>query len=380
MAPKGPMRRPLALAALAVVVTIVHGWLTQQWLPARLGEGAADTRPKPIEVSFVRDLAPTAPPAAPPPPTRPRAAVRPPQPAASAPQPAAPAALPPDSIQPDAAVALEATAVRDLPELPGLPDLPDLPELPDPPLGPAALAGSVAAPAAAASAPPAFEWPPSTRLDYRLVGHFRGPVTGQARVEWLRSGTRYQVNLELTVGPSFSPLASRRIASDGEITAQGLRPLRYDEETRAVLRDTRRLSIALGSELVRLPSGRELPRPPGVQDSASQFVQLTWLFTTQPQLLQPGQVIAFPLALPRQMDVWTYDVLATEQVDTPAGPVDAVHVKPRREAKAGGDLTAEVWFAPSLQYLPVRLLIRQDAETYMELSLERLPQQAAPGR
>jgi hypothetical protein len=351
----GPVRRPLALAALAVVVTLVHGWLTLQWLPARLGDGAADARPKPIEVSFVRDLAPTAPAASPPPPARPHVAVMPPQPAASAPPP-----LAPETLQADPVAALDA------------------PALPEAPAGPVALAAS--APAPSASAPTAFEWPPSTRLDYRLAGHFRGPVTGQARVEWLRSGTRYQVNLELTVGPSFSPLASRRITSDGEITAQGLRPLRYDEETRAVLRDTRRLSIALETEVVRLPSGRELPRLPGVQDSASQFVQLTWLFTTQPQLLQTGQVIAFPLALPRQMEVWIYDVLATEPVDTPAGPVDAVHVKPRREAKAGGDLTAEVWFAPSLQYLPVRFMIRQDAETYMELSLERLPQQAAPGR
>ena len=355
----GPVRRPLALAALVVVVALVHAWLTLQWLPARLGDGAGDARPKPIEVSFVRDLAPAATPAAPPPPARARVAVIP-QTAASAPQP-----LPPESPPPDPVVALAAPA---------------LPDLPDRPVGPAAPAESAVAPAAAASAPPAFEWPPSTRLDYRLVGHFRGPVTGQARVEWLRSGTRYQVTLELTVGPSFSPLASRRIASDGEITAAGLRPRRYDEETRAVLRDTRRLRIVLDTDTVRLPSGRELPRPEGVQDSASQFVQLTWLFTTQPQLLQPGQVIAFPLALPRQMDVWTYDVLATEQVDTPAGPVDAVHVKPRREAKAGGDLTAEVWFAPSLQYLPVRLVIRQDAETYMDLSLERLPQQAEPGR
>ncbi len=349
------MRRPLALAALAVAVTGLHGWLAVHWMPARLGEGAADGRPKPIEVSFVRDLAPAAPPAAPAPVARPRSAVFAPQPAASAPQP-----LQPETVQsrPVAAV--------------------DTPAWPEAPTGPVVLAAP--APEPAASAPPAFEWPPSTRLDYRLVGHFRGPVAGQARVEWLRSGTRYQVNLELTVGPSFSPLASRRISSDGEITPQGLRPRRYDEETRAVLRDTRRLSIALDADSVRLPSGRELPRPPGVQDSASQFVQLTWLFTTQPQLLQPGQVIAFPLALPRQMDLWTYDVLATEQVATPAGPVDAVHVKPRREAKAGGDLTAEVWFAPSLQYLPVRLLIRQDAETYMELSLERLPQQAEPGR
>ena len=356
------MRRPLALAALAVVVTGVHGWLAAQWVPARLGEGAADARPRPIEVNFVRDLVPTAPPSAPPPPARPRAAVMPAQAAASAPQPLQPELVPTDPV-----------AAFDAPALPALPEAP---------AGPVALAPSAPfpAPADAASAPPAFEWPPSTRLDYRLEGNFRGPVTGQARVEWLRSGTRYQVNLELTVGPSFSPLASRRISSDGEVTAQGLRPRRYDEETRALLRDTRRLSIALDADTVRLPSGRELPRPTGVQDSASQFVQLTWLFTTQPQLLQPGQVITFPLALPRQMDLWTYDVLATEQLDTPAGPVDAVHVKPRREAKAGGEMTAEVWFAPSLQYLPVRLLIRQDAETYLKLSLERLPQQAEPGR
>jgi hypothetical protein len=355
MGPGGPMSRRLALAVLAVVVTGIHGWLAVHWLPARLGEGAADGRPKPIEVSFVRDLAPAAPPATPPPAARPRSAVFAPQAAASAPQ-----ALPLEPLQTDPVAAVDA------------------PALPDAPVGPLALAAP--APAVAASAPTAFEWPPSTRLDYLLVGNFRGPVTGQARVEWRRSGTRYQVNLELTIGPSFSPLVSRRISSDGEITPEGLRPTRYDEETRAVLRDTRRLSIALEPGLVRLPSGREFPRPPGVQDSASQFVQLTWLFTTQPQLLQPGQVIAFPLALPRQMDVWTYDVLATEPVDTPAGAVDAVHVKPRREAKAGSDLTAEVWFAPSLQYLPVRLLIRQDAETYMELSLERLPQQAEPGR
>jgi hypothetical protein len=39
-----------------------------------------------------------------------------------------------------------------------------------------------------------------------------------------------------------------------------------------------------------------------------------------------------------------------------------------------------MWVAPSLQYLPVRLLIRQDAETYIDLLIERLPEQAAPGR
>ena len=36
------------------------------------------------------------------------------------------------------------------------------------------------------------------------------------------------------------------------------------------------------------------------------------------------------------------------------------------------------WLAPTLQYLPVRILIRQDAETHLDLVLKRAPLQAAP--
>jgi hypothetical protein len=64
---------------------------------------------------------------------------------------------------------------------------------------------ALAAPDTAASAPVAFEWPPSTRLSYTLTGHYRGPVHGQAQVEWLRDGTRYQVHMDVSVGPSFAP-------------------------------------------------------------------------------------------------------------------------------------------------------------------------------
>ena len=109
-------------------------------------------------------------------------------------------------------------------------------------------------------------------------------------------------------------------------------------------------------------------------------MQLTWLFTTQPALLQQGVAIELPLALPRRVQTWTYDVLEEQILYTPAGAVPAWHVKPRREPGVGGDLTAEVWVAPSLQYLPVRMLIRQDAENHLDLMLERLPLQAEPGR
>ncbi len=251
--------------------------------------------------------------------------------------------------------------------------LPALPELATVPPVPVATAAS-------ASADTAFDWPPSTRLSYTLVGEYQGPVEGQAQVEWLRQGTRYQVHMTVSVGPPFAPLFSRRVTSEGEITPQGLKPSRYDEETRILL-DTRRLTIWLDQDQVRLPNGQALPRPEGVQDSASQFVQMTWLFITQPERLQAGRSLEIPLALPRRVEPWIYDVVGTEDVATPVGLVSAVHVKPRREARrAGNELTPELWVAPSLQYLPVRMLIRRDANTWMDLTVQRLPQQAAPGR
>ncbi|MFY9511520.1 MAG: DUF3108 domain-containing protein, partial [Rubrivivax sp.] len=239
---------------------------------------------------------------------------------------------------------------------------------------------SAAAPVpAAASSPPHHDWPPSTRLDYRLTGNYRGPIEGQAQVQWLLAGTRYQVHLDVSVGPAFAPLLQRRHSSEGEITEQGLRPSRYDEESKVVFRDPRRLTLWLDSEELRLPNGQRVPRPAGVQDSASQFVQMVWLFTTQPALLQPGRSIDVPLALPRYVETWTYDVLAHETLETPAGSIATLHVKPRREPRPGVDLTAEMWVAPALQYLPVRILIRQDSQNYVDLLITALPLQAAPG-
>ena len=119
--------------------------------------------------------------------------------------------------------------------------------------------------------------------------------------------------------------------------------------------------------------------PAAVQDTASQFVQLTWLFTTRPELLRVGNTIEMPLALPRRLDRWRYEVVARERLATPVGEVEAFHLKPRRAAeRPRGELSAEVWFAPALQYLPVRIRIEQDPETFVDLVLDAAPMQAEP--
>ena len=218
----------------------------------------------------------------------------------------------------------------------------------------------------------------STRISYRLTGNVRGEVHGDAQVEWVRVGRRYQVHLDVTVGLSVAPLMTRRMSSDGDITPDGLSPRRYDQDTRIGFGTRQRASVLFEPGAVVLAGGQRRERLPGMQDTASQFIQLIYLFGTQPGLLRAGTSLDVPLALPRNTSVWAYDVLGEETVHSPIGPIAAVHLKPRRAVVKGGDLSAEMWFAPSYRYLPVRIRIQQDAETFVDLVVARKPELGAP--
>ena len=351
------LSRRWGLAGLAVALLLAHGWLMSWFNETRLGWGGQDKPPPRLQAAFVRELEPVAPAPAPPPPaarrSKPKAEPSP-EPAATAPAEKPVVAEAPGASEPGVAEAPASEASASAAE----------------PAASVALAAE--APASSASQPQAFEWPPSTRLSYRLTGRYRGPLEGNARVQWIRQGSRYQVHLDVTANLIFT----REMTSDGELTEQGLAPKRYDEETRFGPLEPRRATLRFEPEHIVMPDGSTRPTMPGVQDTASQLVQLTWLFTTQPERLRPGSSVEIPLALPRRVDTWVYDVLQPEVVETPFGMIDTFHVKPRRLDKPGNVLSVETWVAPSLQYLPVRLRINQDAEAYLELVISAKPQQS----
>ena len=279
-----------------------------------------------------------------------------------APPPVVPAPVP---APPPATSAPPVVAEVTPPSLPAIEPIPPLPE-------PVPRVAEAPRPAASAAIE-AFDWPPSTRLSYSLNGFFRGPLEGgHAQVEWLRAGSRYQVRMESTFGPMFSRSAN----SEGELTSRGLVPSRFEGEQKQVFRKAKRWTQEFSRDRVVFSEGNETDALPGIQDEASQFVQLTWLFTTQPSLLQVGRSVEMPLAMNRRADRWIYDVKDEETLHLPFGAVPTFHVKPRREAK-GGDMVVEIWFAPTLQYLPVRMLVRQGDANYMELTLTKPPLQAA---
>jgi hypothetical protein len=381
---RAPLRRPGVLLTACIVV-LAHLWLADELLEDRLGFGAAKDAIRRMEVAYVRELAlaPPPEPAAAPTPASPRpkrrrvAAAKPPEPASAPASAVAAPSEPPQLAQVEPALPplepAEAIPAAEPPS-PALTAAPASEPVPSPTA--VATAAAPAMPALPASTPQPFDWPPSTRLAYTLAGNYRGEVQGDATVEWIRVGSRYQVHLEAVVGPPFAPILMRRVSSEGELGERGLTPQRFAGEQRVAFRQ-RRWAIQFDPERVKLPEGREAASMPGVQDEASLFVQLTWIFTTQPQLLRVGQMIEVPLALPRRVEIWQYDVVGEELLRLPFAEVPTMHVKPRRVAKPGGDMTAQMWFAPGLQYLPVRILIHQDAQTFVDLTLQRPPQQSA---
>jgi Protein of unknown function (DUF3108) len=382
-------RRRVAWTALVIAVVLVHGAVTRELADRMTQLDQAQAMPERIAVAYVRTIEPEAPPPPPraaapaprPPPRRaPRrvaaaasavaepAVAEPVVAAASAPAPE-PEASAPDaatlaSAEPASSASEAATSASAAASAPG-----------EGAISTAVASADPTASAAAASAAAAFEWPASTRVSYILVGNYRGEVSGSAQVEWIRIAERYQTNVDLAIGPEFAPLITRRMTSAGRIAPSGLVPERYDEDTQIVFRDRRRMSVVFEPDAVVLSNGERRDPVAGAQDAASQFVQLTYLFTTRPELLKVGAAVGFPLALPRAIDTYVYDVVEMQTVDAPFGPLVAFHLKPRpRPGRKPGALSIEFWIAPELRYLPVRIRIEQDPATFAELTIAQKPE------
>ena len=238
---------------------------------------------------------------------------------------------------------------------------------------PAPVDVAPAPPTEVAVVAPADTWPANTRLTYQAGGFFRGRLWGDAKVQWQREGERYQVQLEV----SFGWPVRLNMTSQGQVTATQLLPEVFEEET-----ITARRHLRFTPQEMVLMNGDHLPRPPGVQDTASQFVELSHRFATAHTPLTVGQSVELWLARPDGANVWTYDVVELETLQTPhLGAVQAFHLKPRPLAHPRGPITAEMWFAPALQYLPVRIKVTLNDEAWVDLLVDKIDQSelAPPG-
>lgn len=379
-------RQPAATPALSLVVgsvLMVLVVLTHAWLVNVVGEGLAQMAAEPatpprVQVRYVRDMALAAP-AEIAPTKRPSAPNKPPQPTGAPLPRLLPQALAPQREEtsldvapqaPPEAVAQAASAADAPAEAPLVPQSAEV------------AASNTPTNSKLAEAAPNTNlteqaidsvWPQTTRVSYSAQGYYGGDWHGGATVEWVRQGDRYQMVMDVSLGLG---VLKRLTVSQGRITDQGVRPERFDETTQRLFSKPRKVAVVLGEQQIEFAQGNKTSRPEGVQDTTSQFVQLTYLFASRPELAQAGQRIEFPLALPRNLRAYAYEVQARQVLQTVLGPLDTVHLAPSRISPKDNDLITQLWLAPALKYLPARIRFSQGEDIYIELNISKAPELA----
>ena len=118
-------------------------------------------------------------------------------------------------------------------------------------------------------------------------------------------------------------------SSEGEITAQGLRPLQFRQERAGGI------DLASFDWLGRFVSyaGRRDPLVEGTQDPLSMYYQLVLLGPTQ-------GVVEMPIATGRKLETYRFEVQGETMLALAGTERRAIHVR----ARGGGD-TIEIWLA-----------------------------------
>ena len=218
------------------------------------------------------------------------------------------------------------------------------------------------------------DWPQDTRINLKASGYYRGKVTGSGSVTWQRQQNEYQARVQVGFG-----LGGFSMTSQGKVTPEGLNPRIFEEAALGKVR-----SAQFEPEAITIGNGKRIARAglPGAsgsgsfQDSASQFIELANRFATGRNTLIAGATVNYWLGRPEGLYQYIYDISGPTLLDLPKlGAVSAYHLVPRpipglnKEAIYG-----EIWIAPSLQYLPVKIRMRNQAGTYLDLVVETVEQ------
>jgi len=98
-----------------------------------------------------------------------------------------------------------------------------------------------------------------------------------------------------------------------------------------------------------------VPLEAGAQDRLSLFMQLAAQLAAAPQRYPAGTLITLQTVSAREAEPWTFRVDQPELLQLPIGPLNAVRLT--RLPRQPYDQQVDLWFAPSLGYLPVRLRV-----------------------
>ena len=233
------------------------------------------------------------------------------------------------------------------------------------PVSPPAPTPAPASEAASAPPPPPpsrpLVWPGSKVLTYQLeINSF--PLPARAELRWRHNGAQYEASLAL------QSLISITRTSKGAITPLGLEPLRYGEKITA--RGETAVHFQRDKGIVSFSNNKpSAVLLAGMQDEVSVFFQVAAMLGGSPQQFVAGTEIPLQTAESRAVRAMVFVVGKSEVVDLPGGRVPTTYLSHTEPPAYEGAKSSkgEIWAAPGLDYLPVRIRITEPSGTTYDL-------------
>ncbi len=186
----------------------------------------------------------------------------------------------------------------------------------------------------------------SRRLIYTLKTN-KFPFTLNAELLWRNQGDSYSARLR------YSAFGIARVqTSQGRITTTGLAPERFSDKYRS------EVAAHFNYEQHKVTFSANTPDAPlltGAQDRLSVLIQLGALVASEPSRYEQGSTITVQTVGARSADLWLFTVIQTETLQLPGGSVQSLKLE--RNPREPYDQKVELWLAPDLGYLPVRIRI-----------------------
>jgi hypothetical protein len=212
--------------------------------------------------------------------------------------------------------------------------------------------------------------PGAATLRYQVTGQARGlPYEASAELHWRRAGQRYEAEWSV----DLPLLGTRTQRSEGRVTASGLAPERFAERARG----ERAAHFDFEGGRIRFSANTpDAVLAPGAQDRLSVTLQLTALLAAAPERYPPGTQITLQTAGVRDAEPWVWEVQADETLPLAGRALATVRLL--RAARHEYDTRVELWLAPALGHLPVRLRLTQANGDVADQQLQSLDDTPPP--
>lgn len=205
-----------------------------------------------------------------------------------------------------------------------------------------------------------FSVPPSGELQYDTF--YNGVRNQPGTIHWSSDG---KTHYEMVVSVPLPFVGTFSYSSHGHIDAFGLAPDQYIEK-RGHRPEDFSIFNRTTKQIVFTKTPASLPLTDGAQDRFSMVMQLASLVRGDPNVYKPGVTRQFFVVDNDSGENWPIETIGDETVRTADGYVSARHFMrlPRHD---GDRRRIDVWLAPSLGWLPVRIMQTEPNGTEIEL-------------